>query len=307
MTTVADVARWLEDFAPSRLAEAWDNVGLLWGDPDAEVTRVMTCLTVTPDRPRGDRRAGRADRQPSSRPVPGGQASPGRPARDRDALEPGPRGGRDRQPAHGVRQHRGRDQRRPRPPARPGRRGAAPALPAPRRRSRSSSSRPRRTARRSSRRRSRPGRGGSGPTTSARSRSRGTGPSSAPRGPTRPSARPAGARPSASCGSRSSARPTGSPRSWPRSVGALVRGAGHRRLPAPPDRPGGPGVGRLGRLPRRPSRCESSPQSVAAGAGRRRAPGRGRAGAARSSGWRSSAGPATTSSATPPRPAPTSC
>jgi dinuclear metal center YbgI/SA1388 family protein len=48
MTTVADVARWLDDFAPSRLAEAWDNVGLLWGDPGAEVERIMTCLTVTP-------------------------------------------------------------------------------------------------------------------------------------------------------------------------------------------------------------------------------------------------------------------
>jgi dinuclear metal center YbgI/SA1388 family protein len=47
MTTVADVARWLEDFAPSRLAESWDNVGLLWGDPVATIERVMTCLTVT--------------------------------------------------------------------------------------------------------------------------------------------------------------------------------------------------------------------------------------------------------------------
>ena len=35
MTTVADVAAWLERFAPSRLAESWDNVGLLWGDPAA--------------------------------------------------------------------------------------------------------------------------------------------------------------------------------------------------------------------------------------------------------------------------------
>ena len=48
MTTVADLASWLEGFAPSRLAESWDNVGLLFGDPRAEVTRVMTCLTVTP-------------------------------------------------------------------------------------------------------------------------------------------------------------------------------------------------------------------------------------------------------------------
>ncbi len=47
MTTVADLARWLDHFAPSRLAESWDNVGLLWGDPNAEVSRVMTCLTVT--------------------------------------------------------------------------------------------------------------------------------------------------------------------------------------------------------------------------------------------------------------------
>ena len=48
MTTVADLLAWLEDFAPTRLAEPWDNVGLLFGDPSAEVSRVMTCLTVTP-------------------------------------------------------------------------------------------------------------------------------------------------------------------------------------------------------------------------------------------------------------------
>ena len=47
MTTVREIARWLDAFAPPSLAESWDNVGLLWGDPDAEVTRVMTCLTVT--------------------------------------------------------------------------------------------------------------------------------------------------------------------------------------------------------------------------------------------------------------------
>ena len=48
MTTVSNVAEWLEQFAPSQLAESWDNVGLLWGDPAAVVQRVMTCLTVTP-------------------------------------------------------------------------------------------------------------------------------------------------------------------------------------------------------------------------------------------------------------------
>jgi len=45
--TVAELVQWLEDFAPSRLAEPWDNVGLLWGDPAASVGRLMTCLTVT--------------------------------------------------------------------------------------------------------------------------------------------------------------------------------------------------------------------------------------------------------------------
>jgi dinuclear metal center YbgI/SA1388 family protein len=48
MTSVGEVAGWLDQFAPSRLAEAWDNVGLLWGDPSAQVTRVMACLSVTP-------------------------------------------------------------------------------------------------------------------------------------------------------------------------------------------------------------------------------------------------------------------
>ena len=47
MTTVADLARWLEEFAPLRLAEPWDNVGLSFGDPVARVEKVMTCLTVT--------------------------------------------------------------------------------------------------------------------------------------------------------------------------------------------------------------------------------------------------------------------
>lgn len=49
MTTVADLASWMETFAPSRLAEPWDNVGLLWGDPSGVAEKVMTCLTVTPD------------------------------------------------------------------------------------------------------------------------------------------------------------------------------------------------------------------------------------------------------------------
>jgi dinuclear metal center YbgI/SA1388 family protein len=48
MSTIQTINDFLESFAPNRLAEEWDNVGLLVGDPAAEVRRVMTCLTVTP-------------------------------------------------------------------------------------------------------------------------------------------------------------------------------------------------------------------------------------------------------------------
>jgi dinuclear metal center YbgI/SA1388 family protein len=49
MLTVAAVVDFLKQFAPTRLAADWDNVGLLLGDAGAEVRRVMTCLTVTPE------------------------------------------------------------------------------------------------------------------------------------------------------------------------------------------------------------------------------------------------------------------
>jgi dinuclear metal center YbgI/SA1388 family protein len=49
MKAVVDLLMWLEGFAPSRLAESWDNVGLLWGDPGSVIEKVMTCLTVTPE------------------------------------------------------------------------------------------------------------------------------------------------------------------------------------------------------------------------------------------------------------------
>jgi dinuclear metal center YbgI/SA1388 family protein len=48
MPTVADVSRFLESYAPPRLAEDWDNIGLLVGDDRAQVTKIMTCLTITP-------------------------------------------------------------------------------------------------------------------------------------------------------------------------------------------------------------------------------------------------------------------
>jgi dinuclear metal center YbgI/SA1388 family protein len=49
MTTIGAVAECLEQFAPSALAEEWDNVGLLVGDRHWPVERVMTCLTITPN------------------------------------------------------------------------------------------------------------------------------------------------------------------------------------------------------------------------------------------------------------------
>jgi len=48
MPTVASIAAFLEQVAPSRLAEDWDNVGLLVGRREHEVRKIMTCLTVTP-------------------------------------------------------------------------------------------------------------------------------------------------------------------------------------------------------------------------------------------------------------------
>ena len=49
MPAIRQICDYLEQLAPVRLAEEWDNVGLLVGDGDREVDRVMTCLTVTPD------------------------------------------------------------------------------------------------------------------------------------------------------------------------------------------------------------------------------------------------------------------
>lgn len=49
MITVAHVCRFLEEFAPSYLAAEWDNVGLLVGDDQQPVERVLTCLTITPE------------------------------------------------------------------------------------------------------------------------------------------------------------------------------------------------------------------------------------------------------------------
>ena len=49
MPNINDICRFLDEFAPTRLAEEWDNVGLLVGDRKSNVAKIMTCLTVTPD------------------------------------------------------------------------------------------------------------------------------------------------------------------------------------------------------------------------------------------------------------------
>lgn len=46
---LVEIVAILEKWFPPRLAEDWDNVGLLLGDPTADVAAVMTCLTVTPE------------------------------------------------------------------------------------------------------------------------------------------------------------------------------------------------------------------------------------------------------------------
>lgn len=43
------IESFLEPFAPLKLAEDWDNVGLLLGRRNKTVKRIMTCLTVTPE------------------------------------------------------------------------------------------------------------------------------------------------------------------------------------------------------------------------------------------------------------------
>ena len=45
---IAEVMTWLDAHAPFRYAANWDNCGLLVGDPQAEVARILVALDVTP-------------------------------------------------------------------------------------------------------------------------------------------------------------------------------------------------------------------------------------------------------------------
>lgn len=49
MITVAEIGSAIEEFAPRKLQESYDNVGLQVGDPANHVTGVMLCLDVTTD------------------------------------------------------------------------------------------------------------------------------------------------------------------------------------------------------------------------------------------------------------------
>lgn len=46
---VADVAKAMEEIAPLRFAESWDNVGLLLGDPAAPAATVLLTIDLTPN------------------------------------------------------------------------------------------------------------------------------------------------------------------------------------------------------------------------------------------------------------------
>ena len=56
-TTVRDICRAMEAWAPPSLAYDWDRAGLSVGDPDATVKRVLVCLTVTQEAFRRARRS----------------------------------------------------------------------------------------------------------------------------------------------------------------------------------------------------------------------------------------------------------
>jgi len=48
MTSVRDVCARLDEIAPMRFAQSWDNVGLLAGNLDAPVRRVLLCIDLMP-------------------------------------------------------------------------------------------------------------------------------------------------------------------------------------------------------------------------------------------------------------------
>jgi len=43
-----EIVAAIEEIAPTRNAESWDNVGLLTGDPQQDITRAMLAIDYTP-------------------------------------------------------------------------------------------------------------------------------------------------------------------------------------------------------------------------------------------------------------------
>jgi len=56
--TCRDIGIWMETVAPAALAELWDNVGWMAGNPDFPLSGVLVCLDVTEERVRGAAAAG---------------------------------------------------------------------------------------------------------------------------------------------------------------------------------------------------------------------------------------------------------
>ena len=49
MTTVADIYSAINELIPFDTKESWDNCGMLAGDPDKGVTKIITALDITND------------------------------------------------------------------------------------------------------------------------------------------------------------------------------------------------------------------------------------------------------------------
>ena len=49
MTTVADIYSAINELIPFDTKESWDNCGMLAGDPDKDVTKIITALDITND------------------------------------------------------------------------------------------------------------------------------------------------------------------------------------------------------------------------------------------------------------------
>lgn len=56
--TCRDIGNWMETVAPAALAELWDNVGWMAGNPDFPLTGVLVCLDATEARVRDAAAAG---------------------------------------------------------------------------------------------------------------------------------------------------------------------------------------------------------------------------------------------------------